>query len=89
MMKEESILINTSRGLIVDHIALNDALKFGRPMAAGLDVTEPEPLPVSHPLMSNPKCIITPHLGTSVLKTRVKMAEETVKNLYTQMLGRD
>ena len=87
-MKEGSILINTARGAIVDHDALDEALKAGRPMAAGLDVTDPEPLPKTHPLSSNPKCIITPHLGTSTRDTRINMTKEAATNLYITLLGR-
>ncbi|KAK7094161.1 glyoxylate reductase/hydroxypyruvate reductase-like isoform X2 [Littorina saxatilis] len=86
-MKEGSILINTSRGVIVDHNDLDAALKAGRPMAAGLDVTDPEPLPIDHPLMKNPKCIITPHQGTSTWATRINMAKAAASNLYISLLG--
>lgn len=88
-MKEGSILINTARGLILDHDALDEALKAGRPMAAGLDVTDPEPLPRTHPLLSNPKCIVTPHLATATWDTRINMTKEAAHNLYNTLLGRE
>lgn len=87
-MKEGSILINTARGSIVDQDALDEALKAGKPVSAGLDVTEPEPLPPSHPLMKNPKCIITPHLGTASIETRNNMARMAATNLYIELLGK-
>lgn len=84
-MKEDSILVNTSRAAVVDQEALDEALKAGRPMAAALDLTEPEPLPAKHPLRQNPKCIITPHLATATITTRVNMAIATVNNLLTEL----
>ncbi len=62
-MKKGAILINSSRGTIVDTAALTDALKSGRLSGAGLDATDPEPLPGDHPLFSIPNVIITPHMG--------------------------
>lgn len=81
MMKPGSILINTTRAEIVDHDALAEALEEGRPALAGLDVTDPEPLPLDHRLMNNTKCIITPHLGTATNETRLNMAIQAIKNL--------
>jgi len=62
-MKRGAILINTSRGGIVDTEALCEALLRGQLSGAGLDVTKPEPLPKGHPLYSVPNVIITPHMG--------------------------
>lgn len=61
LMKQNSILINVGRGNFVDCLALNDILNSGRLWGAGLDVTNPEPLPEDHPLWNNPRCMITPH----------------------------
>ncbi|MCQ2533016.1 MAG: D-2-hydroxyacid dehydrogenase [Clostridia bacterium] len=61
LMKKDSILINVGRGNFVDCLALNDVLNSGHLWGAGLDVTNPEPLPEDHPLWSNPRCMITPH----------------------------
>lgn len=62
-MKPAAMLINTSRGAVVDTPALVDALRQGRIAAAALDVTEPEPLPADHPLFGMPNCILTPHIA--------------------------
>lgn len=62
-MKRGAILINVSRGSIVDTEALYEALLRGQLSGAGLDVTNPEPLPQGHPLFSVPNVIITPHMG--------------------------
>lgn len=80
-MKPSAILINTSRGPIVNTDDLVDALKSGEIAAAGLDVTEPQPLPPTHPLVSMDNCIITPHLGTNSIQARKAMATYTAKNL--------
>ena len=55
------VLVNTSRGPVVDPAALARALRDGEIFAAGLDVTEPEPLPADHPLWTLPGVLITPH----------------------------
>ena len=62
-MKNDAILINISRGTIVDTKALTTALQEGRLRGAGLDVTDPEPLPREHPLLVMPNVVITPHLA--------------------------
>jgi phosphoglycerate dehydrogenase-like enzyme len=61
-MKDDSVLVNVARGVVVDTDALVAELKTGR-ISAALDVTEPEPLPADHPLWSLPNVIITSHNG--------------------------
>jgi len=80
-MKPTSILINTSRGPIVKSDDLAEALKAGQIAAAGLDVTDPSPLPADHPLHSMPNCVILPHLGTNTKQARHDMAINTSKNI--------
>jgi phosphoglycerate dehydrogenase-like enzyme len=63
LMKPSAYLVNTSRGPIVDEVALIDALTNGKLAGAALDVFNTEPLPVDHPLRSLPNTVITPHLG--------------------------
>lgn len=84
-MKSSAIVVNTSRGPVVDQDALYDALKNGKLFAAGLDVTTPEPLPPTHPLVSLPNCVIIPHIGSATLATRGVMAMMTVKNLLAAL----
>jgi phosphoglycerate dehydrogenase-like enzyme len=62
-MKEGAYLINIARGRVVDTDAMLDALRSGRLAGAGLDVTDPEPLPPDHPLWDEPNVIITPHVA--------------------------
>ena len=64
LMKDGVYLINISRGKIVETDALVDALRSGKVRAAGLDVTDPEPLPTDHPLWTMPNVTITPHVAT-------------------------
>ena len=61
-MKDGALLVNVSRGVVVDTDALVAELQSGR-LRAALDVTDPEPLPAGHPLWSAPNLLITPHRG--------------------------
>lgn len=72
-MKPNAILINTARGGLVDLGALEDALDSGHLFGAGLDVTDPEPLPPEHPLLQRLDVVITPHVaaGTAGAKRRI------------------
>lgn len=63
LMKRTAVLVNISRGKLVDTMALLAALKDGAIAGAGLDVTEPEPLPADHPLWDAPNLIISPHVA--------------------------
>ncbi len=87
MMKRSSILINTSRGAVVDPTALYQALEQRLIGGAALDVTEPEPLPASHPLLTLPNCLVIPHLGSASTATRSLMATMAVENLIAGLRG--
>ena len=80
-MKSTAALINVSRGPVVDTNALTKALSDRQIYAAGLDVTDPEPLPRDHPLLSLDNVTITPHLGSATVQTRSEMARVSVENL--------
>jgi len=86
-MKPSAIVVNTSRGPVVDQDALYKALNNGTIAGAGLDVTTPEPLATSHPLLNLPNCIVTPHIGSATLATRGTMATMTVKNVIAGVKG--
>ena len=86
-MKSSAVLINVARGPIVDTDALTTALQEGQIYAAGLDVTDPEPLPRDHPLLSLDNVTIAPHLGSATMQTRRKMAEISVENLLLGLRG--
>lgn len=80
-MKPNAILVNTTRGGVVDQTALYNALKSNQIFAAALDVTDPEPLPMNSPLLELENCLIVPHLGSATKQTRDKMAILAVENL--------
>ena len=87
-MKPTAILVNISRGPVIDTAALTAALQERRIYAAALDVTDPEPLPRDHPLLSLDNVTIAPHLGSATEQTRLKMAEISVENLLRGLAGR-
>jgi len=81
-MKRTSVLVNTSRGSLVDSSALAKALRQGWIWGAGLDVVEGEPnVPADHPLVKEPKCVIVPHIGSATFATRTYMATLAVTNV--------
>lgn len=85
-MKKSAILINCSRGPVVDEAALIDALKNGTIKAAGLDVFEYEPK-VSPELFELENVVLTPHIGTSTLETRISMGEMCANNIFAVLDG--
>lgn len=87
-MKKGAVLINTARGAVVDQDAVLEAVVSGHLGAAGLDVTTPEPLPAHHALMQTERVVVTPHIGSSSLGTRTRMAEIAVANLMAGLEGR-
>lgn len=86
-MKPTSVLINVSRGPVVNTAALTAALADRRIYAAGLDVTDPEPLPRDHPLLKLDNVVIAPHLGSATEQTRGQMANMSVENLLLGLAG--
>ncbi len=86
-MKATAVLVNTSRGPVVDPEALERALRDGEIFAAGLDVTEPEPLPAGHPLVQLPNCIVVPHIASASRVTRGRMAAMAAANLLAGLRG--
>jgi glyoxylate reductase len=87
MMKPTAILINTSRGPVVDHDALYRALKDGEITYAALDVTEPEPINPGSLLLTLPNCLIVPHIASASVATRTKMAVMAAENLLAGLRG--
>lgn len=86
-MKPGSILINTSRGPVVDQEALAEALRSGHLFGAGLDVTDPEPLRADHPLVQLPNCLVVPHIASASERTRDRMAGKAARNLVAGLRG--
>jgi len=87
-MKETGVLVNTARGSIVDNMALYEALRDRRIAFAALDVTDPEPLPADHPLLTLRNVIITPHIASATVATRTKMALMAADNLIAALNGK-
>ena len=87
MMKHGAILVNTSRGPIVDEAALLDAVRTGRIVAA-LDVFDREPLPIGHPLRSAPNTVMTPHLGYCVQETWEQFYPQSIENALAFLDGK-
>lgn len=87
MMQPHALLINTSRGPVVNQVSLATALRNGVIAGAALDVTDPEPLPATDPLLESPNLIVIPHLGSATHRTREAMANIAVDNLLAGLAG--
>ena len=87
-MRKDAILVNTARGAVIDHDALYTALTEHWIAVAAIDVTEPEPLPRDHRLLSVENLIITPHLGSATIRTRLNMGQMTLDNLLAGLHGK-
>jgi glyoxylate reductase len=86
-MKRTAVLVNTSRGPVVDPDALEAALRDGAIFSAALDVTEPEPLPADHPLVGLPNCVVVPHIASASRVTRDRMAQMAAANMLAGLRG--
>lgn len=87
LMKPTAILVNTARGSVLDPEALFAALRDGKILAAGLDVTDPEPIPLDDPLLTLDNCLIVPHIASASVATRTKMAHMAVDNVIAGLRG--
>jgi glyoxylate reductase len=86
-MKPTAVVVNTSRGAVVDQDALYQALRDGEIFAAGLDVTDPEPMAADDPLLTLENCVVVPHIASASRATRGKMAEMAAANLVAGLRG--
>ncbi|HEX6715060.1 MAG TPA: NAD(P)-dependent oxidoreductase, partial [Thermoleophilaceae bacterium] len=86
-MKETAVLINTSRGGLIDSGALTRALASGWIAGAALDVADPEPIPKGHPLLDAPNLILNPHIASASIEARTAMANLAVDNLLAGLAG--
>jgi glyoxylate reductase len=86
-MKPSAVLVNTSRGPIVDQTALYEALASRRIFAAGIDVTEVEPIAADDPLLTLDNLVITPHIASASFDTRRRMALMAAENLLAGLRG--
>ena len=86
-MRPTAVLVNTSRGPVVDTDALATALRDGTIFGAALDVTDPEPLPADHPLLAMDNCLVVPHIASASRDTRGMMAAMAAANLLAGVRG--
>jgi glyoxylate reductase len=86
-MKKTAVLINTARGPLVDTRALTAALQEGVIFAAGLDVTDPEPIAADDPLLKLANVVVAPHIASATVRTRDQMAEICARNLLAGLRG--
>jgi D-3-phosphoglycerate dehydrogenase len=87
-MKRGVYLVNCARGGLVDQDALLSALDSGQVAGAGLDVTDPEPLPEGHPLLLHPQVIVTPHVASATVAGRRRLYSHAIDNALNVLAGR-
>jgi len=87
-MKKTAVFINVSRGFLVDQGAMVNALKHNRIAHAGLDVTDPEPLPRDHPLLNLSNVTLSPHCGGALLAVKQEQCCVTIKNILASIQGK-
>jgi glyoxylate reductase len=86
-MRPHAVVVNTSRGPVIDQAALYEALRDGVIGAAALDVTDPEPMAADDPLLTLDNCLVVPHIASASRATRAKMAEMAAANLLAGVRG--
>ena len=86
-MKGTSYLVNIARGPLIETEPLVEALRSGSIAGAALDVTDPEPLPANHELLTLNNCLVVPHIGSASVRTRTEMARLAVENLIAGLRG--
>ena len=87
-MKDGARIVNISRGAVIDTEAMYEALLSGKLAHAAMDVTDPEPLPGDHKLLSLPNVTVTPHMASATKETRDAMALLTVDNILAGLEGK-
>lgn len=86
-MKDGAILLNTSRGAVIDEEAVTNALISGKLAGAAMDVVSEEPMKSDNPLLKAPNCIITPHMAWAAIETRQRILDITVENIRNYLKG--
>lgn len=88
MMKSNAILVNTSRGAVIDQNALIESLNMGKIKSAGLDVFEEEPLSNDNPLLKMENVVLTPHIASSTVYAVEETFKKAVFNILAYLEGR-
>jgi phosphoglycerate dehydrogenase-like enzyme len=88
-MSPGAVLVNTSRGGVVDQDALLAAIMQGQLFGAGLDVTDPEPLPPDHPLLHHDRIVVTPHVAAGTLAAKRRIFATAVAEIGRVLDGND
>lgn len=86
-MKQGAILLNTSRGAVIDEYAVAEALRSGKLRGAAVDVISEEPMKENHPLLNSPNCIITPHMAWAPIETRQRILDITIQSIQGYLSG--
>lgn len=87
MLPKGALVVNASRGGVLDLNALAAALDSGHIRGAAIDVYQPEPLPAGHPLLSHPKVILTPHTAGLTVETNERTTHSAVEQILTALRG--
>jgi glycerate dehydrogenase len=87
-MKPSAFLLNTSRGQLIDDLALANALNTGQIAGAGLDVLSEEPPPADNPLLQAKNCLVTPHISWATRAARARLMKTAVANVRAFLQGR-
>lgn len=87
-MKDGAILLNTSRGPVIDEFAVAEALKCGKLRGAAVDVVSEEPILGNNPLLQAPNCIITPHMAWAPIESRQRILDITVESIKGYLDGK-
>ena len=86
-MRPGVVIVNCARGSLVDHDALLAALESGHVAGAGLDVTDPEPLPADHPLLHRDDVVVTPHVASATTVGEIRLASQALAQALTWLRG--
>jgi phosphoglycerate dehydrogenase-like enzyme len=86
-MRHGVFIVNTARGGLIDDNALLEALDSGKVAGAGLDVTEPEPLPLGHPLLTHESVLVTPHVASATTAGRSRIVTMAFDQVLSALAG--